>query len=129
MWSNLSSRIGRTDLISGEACSSKQRRADKSPFRTGQALFSLGNIQVAQAQELLSKSNVCENDEERDALSFAAENRFEEARKSHQQSWVLYHDVLGRNHHKTADAHHKVGWHHHRRREYQPALYVNRIAP
>lgn len=95
----------------------RQRHADKYFVRTGQALFSPGTIQTAQAQELLSKANACENYDEREAMTLRAENRFDEARKTHKQSWVLYHDILGKNHHKTAKAHHKVGWHHHRRWE------------
>jgi hypothetical protein len=79
--------------------------------RTGQALFSLGNIQIAQAEQF----NKAEKTEE-------AENKFQEAFETHSQSLCLYQATLGPTHHKTADAFHKIACHYHRRREYEKAM-------
>lgn len=48
----------------------------------------------------------------------AAEKRFEQAFATHSQSLRLYQAVLGKNHHKTADARHKCAWYMHRQRDY-----------
>ncbi|KAI9668709.1 MAG: hypothetical protein M1817_005200 [Caeruleum heppii] len=86
-------------------------RNDVSNFRTGQALFSLGNIQIAQGEELLRNGDQAKGI-----------HKLQEAYETHLQALRLYKATIGERHHKTADAYHKLGWHLHRRREYTSAL-------
>lgn len=80
-------------------------------LRTGLALFSLGNIQIAQAEKL------DEADKPDDAKA-----KFQEAYETHAQALRLYKATLGPNHHKTADAYHKIAWHLHRQLDNKNAM-------
>ncbi|KAK9769980.1 putative NB-ARC domain-containing protein [Seiridium cardinale] len=83
---------------------------DTSNFRTAMAMYSLGNIQIAQAEKLTLAGNKNE-----------AESKYAEAMEIHVKVLSLWTITLGARHHKTADAAHKVGWHLHRMNEYQRA--------
>ncbi|KAJ5160567.1 uncharacterized protein N7482_007571 [Penicillium canariense] len=84
---------------------------DTSNFRTAMAMYSLGNIQIAQATTL-----TLEGDKEK------AEAKLAEAMDIHVKVLKLWTITLGARHHKTADAMYKVGWHFHRRQEYPKAM-------
>ena len=84
--------------------------------RTGLALFSLGNIQIAQAEKLSLGGE-----------AVAAEAKYSEAYDTHAQVLRNWQSALGMTHHKTADAYHKVGWHYHRGNEFTKAESVIRI--
>ena len=70
-------------------------------------MFALGNIEAAQAQTLADQGKTEEY-----------ERMFEQAEETHTQSLRLYQTVLGKTHHKTADARHKCAWYRHRQRDY-----------
>jgi hypothetical protein len=75
------------------------------------ALFSLGNVQIGQAQKMATEG-----------ITDKAVAKFEEAMETHSQALKLYNITLGPKHHKTADALHKCAWHLHRKRSYQAAM-------
>lgn len=77
-------------------------------------MYSLGNIQIAQAPTLTQEGKKAE-----------AELNFVEAMKSQAQVLKLWKIILGERHHKTGDAPHKVGWHLHHKNEYNLALSVS----
>ncbi|KAK0730143.1 hypothetical protein B0H67DRAFT_560920 [Lasiosphaeris hirsuta] len=66
-------------------------------FRTGYIMYPLGNLQIARGE--LGK-----------------------AFKTHSEALKIYQLNLGDNHRRTADLCHKVGWHHHARKEYAQAV-------
>lgn len=87
-----------------------QNETDKI-FRTGQALFSLGNIQIAQGDELT-----------KDCKATEADVKYNEALETHAQALLNYQNALGHGYHKSADALHKVGWHLHRKHDYKNSV-------
>ncbi|CAH0035416.1 unnamed protein product [Clonostachys rhizophaga] len=84
---------------------------DATNFRTGLAMNCLGNIQISQAERLKQEGKTEEG-----------ERRLTEAMATHTKVLQLFTIALGQRHHKTADITYKVGWHLHRRQEYQKAL-------
>ncbi|KXX77252.1 Protein SERAC1 [Madurella mycetomatis] len=66
-------------------------------FRTGYIMYPLGNLQIARGE---------------------MDNAF----KTHSDALRIYRLSLGDKHHRTADLCHKVGWHHHARKEYAQAV-------
>ncbi|KAI1391821.1 uncharacterized protein F4822DRAFT_106017 [Hypoxylon trugodes] len=84
---------------------------DATNFRTGYALLALGNVQISQAIALTEEGKKKES-----------EAKYEEAMETHLQSLKLYTLTIGPKHHRTADTYHKVGWHFHRRNNYDAAL-------
>lgn len=60
-------------------------------------MYPLGNLQIARGE--LSK-----------------------AFKTHSDALAIYQATLGDKHHRTADLCHKMGWHHHARKEYPQAM-------
>lgn len=82
--------------------------------RAGQALFSLGNIQIAQGDELTKDGKAAE-----------ADVKYNEAHETHGQALLCYQKALGHAHHKTADALHRMGWHLHRMHDYK--AHTNQI--
>jgi hypothetical protein len=71
----------------------------------------LGNIQISQAERLKQEGKTEEG-----------EARLAKAMATHTKVLQLFTTALGQRHHKTADIMYKVGWHLHRRQEYQKAL-------
>ncbi|CAH0051000.1 unnamed protein product [Clonostachys solani] len=84
---------------------------DATNFRTGLAMNCLGNIQISQAERL-----------KQEGMTEEGEARLAEAMATHTKVLRLFTTALGKRHHKTADVMYKVGWHLHRRQEYQKAL-------
>lgn len=84
---------------------------DATNFRTGLAMNCLGNIQISQAERLKQEGKTEEG-----------EARLAKAMATHTKVLQLFTIALGQRHHKTADIMYKVGWHLHRRQEYQKAL-------
>lgn len=72
-------------------------RNDASSFRTGQAMFALGNVQIGKG-------------------------KLDEAYQTHAQVLSLFKASLGIRHHRTADICHKLGWHYNRLRNYPAAM-------
>lgn len=79
--------------------------------RTAMAMYCLGNIKIAQSQ------NLTENGDEE-----LAQAKLSEAMNIHAKVWNLWNITLGVGHHKSADAMHKLGWHFHRIKEYTQAV-------
>lgn len=80
-------------------------------YRTGHALYTLGNIQIGQAQRLLSQGE-----------HGLGEAKMAEAYENHSQTLRAWLATLGEHHHKTGDVRHKLAWHLHRQRKYPEAM-------
>lgn len=66
-------------------------------YRTGHALYTLGNVQIGQAQRLLSQS---EQDLD--------ETKMEETYKNHSQTLRAWPATLGEHYRKTGDVRHQL---------------------
>lgn len=75
------------------------------------AMYCLGNIQIAQSQELT------ENGERE-----SAQVKLSDALRIHAKVSSLWDITLGVTHHKSADAKYKLAWHFHYVKEYGKAL-------
>ncbi|KAK6527766.1 hypothetical protein TWF694_004746 [Orbilia ellipsospora] len=98
-------------VLTGSDLSTPNRRA-------GTALFALGNIQIGQANELTS----------RNAARALIDAKWDQAFETHTRAFNIYRAVLGKSHHKVADAYHKMGWHFRQRHNYAAALEHLNIA-
>lgn len=78
-------------------------------YRTGHALYTLGNIQIDQEKLLLSRGK-----------HHLGETKMTEAHETHSQTLRLW--LLGEHHHKTGGVRHKIAWHLHRQRKYPEAM-------
>ena len=83
---------------------------DITSFRTGLAMYTLGNIQISQAYDFQA-----------DGREQESNIKFDQAYATHNQTLDLFLKTLKDKHHKTADAYHKVAWHLHRRQDYANA--------